>query len=241
MRLFPDSLAKLLHLGARACYDTHTADDTEDSQTKSLMDEKEIETVDSGLTPISSRISHLRFLAPVTLFLLSLLFGFVVIAAVQGHRPVVQNDSTSNSTVMLKPCGTSPEEARQKGCHFDIVSFCWLPTECYDPELSDAFEKAGELGWFLDPNRTQSLTREQIMTGEYTGLYVNWDYHLRHCTAMWKKLHRAVLGMGNQAIDSYIGAYEHTKHCEHMLLSDRSIPLHVINTRIAVKYPDCGI
>ncbi|KXH40822.1 hypothetical protein CSAL01_13014 [Colletotrichum salicis] len=146
--------------------------------------------------------------------------------------------------VMIKPCGSTPQEARQKGCHFDIISFCWLPSQCYDAELSREFDEANDLEWFLDPNRTEPLTHEQIMTGEYTGLYVNWEYHVRHCTAMWKKMHRAIIlrnGHGVKAIDGYIGQYEHTKHCEHMLLVGRNIAPDVINTRIAVKYPDCGV
>lgn len=59
---------------------------------------------------------------------------------------------------------------------------------------------------------------------------------------MWRKMHRAFLGdLGRRAIDGYIGSYQHTKHCEHMLLGDRGVAWDTINTRIAVKYPDCGI
>ncbi|KAK2020747.1 hypothetical protein LX32DRAFT_647100 [Colletotrichum zoysiae] len=61
---------------------------------------------------------------------------------------------------------------------------------------------------------------------------------------MWKKMHRAIIlgnGYGNKAIDGYIGSYEHTKHCEHMLLTGRNIAPDIMNTRIAVKYPDCGV
>jgi hypothetical protein len=125
--------------------------------------------------------------------------------------------------------------------HFDLISFCWLPDACYDAELSDAFDNISEWEWFLDSNRTQPITHEQIMTGEYTDLYVNWEYHLTHCTAMWKKLHRAVLGKGKVAIDGYLGRMEHTEHCEHMLLNDRNTALDKFNTIIQVKYPDCGI
>jgi hypothetical protein len=157
--------------------------------------------------------------------------------------PVMSTDITaSNSKVMVKPCGSTPEEARARGCHFDVISFCWLPDRCYDPELSAEFDKKYQLEWFVDPERTQPLSHEQVMTGDYTGLYVNWEYHLSHCTAMWKKLHRAIAGpFGKGAIDSYIGPYTHTQHCEHMLLGNRSVAFDVVNTIILVKYPDCGI
>jgi len=143
--------------------------------------------------------------------------------------------------VSISPCGSTAQEARERGCHFDVISFCWLPDQCYDPHLSSAFDNLKSWEWYLDPNKTQPLTHEQVMTGEFTGLYVNWEYHLRHCTAMWKKLHRAILGDGKKAIDSYIGPYDHTKHCEHMLLNDREVGFEEINTIILVKFPDCGI
>lgn len=172
---------------------------------------------------------------------LSLILAITVVF-VKIQAPSGLQHKHSASQIMVKPCGSNPAEARRKGCHFDVISFCWLPSECYDTELSRNFYEENELEWFLDPNRTQPLTYDQIMTGEFTGLYVDWGYHLRHCTAMWKKLHRAVLGdMGRRAIDGYIGPYEHTKHCEHMLLGKRDVAFDMINTRIAVKYPDCGI
>lgn len=141
---------------------------------------------------------------------------------------------------MVKPCGTTSAEARKRGCYFDPISFCWLPTACYDKELTKDFDVG--LEWYLDANRTQPVSHEQIMTGEYTGLYVNWEYHISHCTAMWKKMHRAIMsGLGNAAIDSYIGVYAHTAHCETMLLKGRHIAADVINTRIKVKFSDCGM
>ncbi|KAK3690283.1 hypothetical protein B0T22DRAFT_376277 [Podospora appendiculata] len=142
---------------------------------------------------------------------------------------------------MHKPCGSTAAEARSRGCHFDVISFNWLPTACYDAELSQSFDDMRTWEWFLDGNHTQPLTHADIMTGEHTGLYVNWEYHVRHCTAMWKKMHRALLGpSGTRAIDGYIGSYAHTEHCARMLLGGRDIALETINTRIRVKFPDCG-
>lgn len=93
----------------------------------------------------------------------------------------------------------------------------------------------------MDPNKTQPVSHAQIMTGEFTNVFANWDYHLHHCTTMWKKLHRAVLGQGKQSIDAYIGKLNHTTHCVDMLLSGRDTSLQEINTYIHLKYPDCGI
>ncbi|ODA83225.1 hypothetical protein RJ55_01736 [Drechmeria coniospora] len=155
--------------------------------------------------------------------------------AIQGSHVVLKP-----SYIMKSPCGSTATEARQRGCKFDIISFCWLPTECYDGELSRDFDAMRTWEWFRDFNKTEPLSHKQIMTGEFTGLYVNWEYHVRHCTAMWQKMHRAILGQGKRAIDSYIGELPHTHHCGEMLL-ERGAAFEDINTIILVKFPDCGI
>jgi hypothetical protein len=53
---------------------------------------------------------------------------------------------------------------------------------------------------------------------------------------MWKRLHKALAG--TILLDSYVGSYEHTQHCEHMLLS-KDVDLHSVNTAIQRKFPTC--
>lgn len=171
-----------------------------------------------------------------------LLIGSVVNVLLLTTDPVKQSLEQHGSSITKKPCGDSPQSARARGCNFDVISFCWLPDQCYDATLSTEYDAEHRLEWFLDPNRTQPVTHDQVMTGEFTNLYVNWEYHITHCTALWKKMHRAVLGRyGRRAIDGYIASYEHTKHCEMMLMSNRDLDLDLINTIIRVKYPDCDI
>lgn len=55
-------------------------------------------------------------------------------------------------------------------------------------------------------------------------------------------MHRAIMGgLGAAGIDSYIGSYHHTRHCEAMLLGGQGVAFDAINTRIRVKFPDCGM
>ena len=152
----------------------------------------------------------------------------------------LQGQDLQNSYMMMHPCGHTAAEARDRGCLFDIISFSWFPPACYDAQLSQDFDDITTWEWFLDPNATQPVSHESAMTGEYSGLYVNWEYHIRHCTAMWLKMHRAVLGGGKAAIDSYIGELTHTRHCGDMLLT-RDPPLDALNTIILLKFPHCGI
>ncbi|KAE8380693.1 hypothetical protein BDV26DRAFT_290130 [Aspergillus bertholletiae] len=116
------------------------------------------------------------------------------------------------------------------------------PYRCYDAELSDSFEKLVDWKWYLDRNKTQPVPKEEALQGELDGLYVSWEYHVQYCVYMWEKMHRALLGAGKAAIDTYIGPYSHTEHCGKMLLSrGEGYVINDINTRIRVKFPDCGI
>lgn len=170
------------------------------------------------------------------------------------------SDPSSRPVTYLQtaPCGSTPTQARAAGCEFDLISFNWLPPQCHDAALAETFEaelvEAGQLAWFTDANRTApSLTREQIMTGEYSGVYVSLGYHLRHCTAMWRRMHRALMqsrggegeggGGGLERVDSYIWSYHHTRHCEEVLLTRfGEVDVgDVFTTEVRIKYPDCGV
>ncbi|KAJ5163604.1 uncharacterized protein N7500_005434 [Penicillium coprophilum] len=144
--------------------------------------------------------------------------------------------------LMKSPCGNTPAEAKARNCHFDIITFCWLPHRCYDEELSKSFEELVDWKWYLDRNKTQPVPKTDALQGELDGLYVSWEYHVQHCVYMWQKMHRALLGPGKKAIDTYISPYSHTEHCGKMLLTrGDGYALSDINTRIRVKFPDCGI
>lgn len=190
-------------------------------------------------------------------------------AAGSGHGVIASHGSSSSlaqsaaQSILVAPCGSTPAEARAAGCHFDIISWTWLAEPCYDAGLSEAFAAETQDGdWFVDEARTQPLTRDQVLSGEYTGIYVRIGYHLRHCTAMWKKMHRALLdeagvevgsgeatrrgeGAGSSkgltAMDAYIWSYQHTLHCEEMLLGEWSDTDGILATEVRTKYPDCGI
>ncbi|KID85594.1 hypothetical protein MGU_07131 [Metarhizium guizhouense ARSEF 977] len=224
-------------------HDTDTSESEEFVDNRQEVDDDEkLNSPSLSLVQRRKRSSVLVILGMSLVALLGALVGWFGAQKLSINKPAAISTQIQQAQVMEKPCGETPAQARARGCYFDVISFCWLPERCYDAELSQRFDGLTEWEWFVDPNRTQPLTHQQIMTGEHTGLYVNWEYHLLHCTCMWEKMHRALMGPHEKmAIDSYIGSYEHTKHCGHMLTSDRDVQLDVINTIILVKYPDCGM
>ncbi|KAH8660329.1 hypothetical protein BX600DRAFT_513943 [Xylariales sp. PMI_506] len=144
--------------------------------------------------------------------------------------------------VMVSPCGTTPAEARAAGCQFDMMAFSWLPARCYDAELTAEFARLKDWEYFEDQNRTVPVPLELALTGGYSELYTKFEYHLRHCTFLWKKMHRALLQRGGKrAIDSVTAKYGHTEHCSKMLLGSREVALDLVNSIIQLKFPDCGM
>ena len=133
-------------------------------------------------------------------------------------------------------CGGSIEDATAKGCSFDPMSFSWLPPDCYDQELIDQFLQLRDWTWYINDNGTQAARKEDVLAGKYDHLYVTDAYHQFHCTYMWRKLHRAVLRDG--LVDSYIGSYKHTAHCEMILTSGDAIDN--VDTVIRTKFVTCS-
>ena len=188
-----------------------------------------------GLHPSVTSIARYLF---VTLVLMSLLFS---IPALLNHPPANSPDafssmSTSRQEGTWDQCGNSPADAIERGCRFDVMSFSWLPLPCYDSRLSAEFLALRDWHWYLDSTDGQEVPVNEVELGIHDQLFVTWEYHLNHCTYMWKKLHRAILQDG--PIDGYIGNYNHTLHCAEVLVG-HSVPLTEKNTFIFIKYPTC--
>jgi hypothetical protein len=145
-----------------------------------------------------------------------------------------QRLSKEASHLNVVNCGSSPIEARERGCHFDIMSFIWSAPACFDAGLMDEFTSKKTWAWYRRDGSEVPI--EEVRKGELTNLFVSWEFHLTHCTFMWRKMHRAI--KNGAPIDSYIGNYNHTMHCGMEILSE-STPFNETNTMIFIKYPTC--
>ncbi|KAH6847687.1 hypothetical protein B0I37DRAFT_415410 [Chaetomium sp. MPI-CAGE-AT-0009] len=152
------------------------------------------------------------------------------------HQQHTHHQPPPTHSPRLTNCGSTPTEARSRGCRFDILSFAWQTPECYDGELMDAFMRHAAWQFYARPNRTDETVSLAIaLQGEQT-LYVDWDYHVAHCTYMWRQLHRAYAVRG--WVDAHLDSYTHTLHCQRVLL-DRGVDGGVVNVVAALKYPEC--
>jgi hypothetical protein len=89
---------------------------------------------------------------------------------------------------------------------------------------------------------------EEVARGNHEKLFVTREYHMYHCTYMWRKLHRGMLRGGENeekrgVVDTYIGSYGHTEHCEMMLLGmeggEGVVDKNATDTAILMKFPQC--
>lgn len=171
-------------------------------------------------------------------------FAMVVLVLTIGTSAVTStlmiNKSVRSSSVRTQNCGNSSEEARSQGCYFDVISFTWSQPSCFDKTLMENFLSLQNWTWFRNPEDIPGIPVpfDEVSAGRHSSLYVTWEYHITHCTFMWKKMHRAI--MTGRPLDSYVNNIKHTEHCEEILL-DREISLQDRHTTISIKFPDCPI
>jgi len=131
-------------------------------------------------------------------------------------------------------CGTTPSSARENGCFFDLISFAWQVPECYDASLVSEFSSWDTWSFFIENRGNVTLPQEIAMLGEQS-LYTTWYYHVVHCTFMWRQMHRA---FERGWIDSHLLSYNHTLHCQAVLLAEGFAPDDVV-TQANVIFPEC--
>ncbi|KAK5652846.1 hypothetical protein OQA88_9512 [Cercophora sp. LCS_1] len=196
----------------------HTQDEHLD-----LLNELPVHTTTTPTTNKPRRIPT-RYLL-TTLLLLPL--GFTL------YYPLSQPPSPRHTS-----CGNTPTETRARNCRFDILSFAWQTPECYDAELMSDFIAYPDSAWlfYRDDNSTSDVVSlEQALQGDES-LWVDWYYHIVHCTFIWRQMHRAYEVRG--WIDSHLDSYRHTLHCQKTLL-DRDTDMGRVNVAAVVKYPTC--
>lgn len=146
---------------------------------------------------------------------------------------ILREDKLGFRNLASENCGESPAEARRLGCVFDIIIMGWVPPRCHDSALAAEFVQRRDWAFFGDANFTGPVIPvQQVMEGAWNNLFVNYEFHVIHCTYTWRKMHRAAIG--GRVLDGYIADSHHTNHCEMMLLHE---PL--AENSAYIKYANC--
>lgn len=134
------------------------------------------------------------------------------------HPDALSWEEIDGSTMEGTQCGGSWQEAEALGCHFDVMASRWYSPECFDQEALDAMlaEPQVNFTWYVDREHTAVVTREQALRGEFTKVWPDNAFHIKHCLYLWRRLHRAIIN--NKPIDEDLFDYGHTLHCTRMIL-----------------------
>lgn len=108
-------------------------------------------------------------------------------------------------------CGSSPADAREHGCRYDLLMGAWLPAECYDGALLEEWIEGEEGKWYQDKNFTTLLPWEEVRSGNCPLAYTRPDFHWRHCSYVWTRLLRNL--KDHRSLDEDTLSIHHTKHC----------------------------
>lgn len=148
-----------------------------------------------------------------------------------------ESDSTS-SAGEIQDCGYSPQDARDRGCVFDVMMQLWTPAACFDEILSNRFLDVGNWTWYADPSATQIFTLEEMRKGEHDAVFVAQDYHVTHCIYAWEMLVRA---MRNQSpLIMELISYDHVIHCRHKTLQRADGGASIRGVRAPTGYTRCA-
>ncbi|KAK1710294.1 uncharacterized protein BDZ83DRAFT_657106 [Colletotrichum acutatum] len=187
-----------------------------------------------------------RFLGPF-------LFGVIASSILWAAPLVIHRTSTAINAVapavpVITSCGVSPDEARAKGCHFQLWSYSWVPHNCFDADLHNDFLKLHvEEGWKYYRNNNSDATAaakssttleevslDQVLLGEGDGLYSTWGQHYWHCVFYLRRFFRATGGITNRDRDAH-----HSVHCQAWLADPFAHGWETVNIHLEVGYHEC--
>ncbi|KAK0622492.1 hypothetical protein B0T14DRAFT_513942 [Immersiella caudata] len=183
--------------------------------------------------------SHtLTFVGTLGIVITTVALSLLLLSGVNTNAHFLFPTSTQQQHDVVTQCGNTTTAARALGCHFDPMSFSWLPPQCYDANLTAQFLSIHAWQWFSTPERKEEVSNDAVLRGDHEYLYVSWEYHKLHCTYMWRKMHRAMLGVMD--LDGYVGNYRHTEHCEDILTREERGGGNGL-TVIRRKFVGCGL
>lgn len=92
----------------------------------------------------------------------------------EGVVPSVYKDPEAEFT-QVNPCGSTAVEARARGCRYGMLYGAWLPEECYDEETEENFKKYTNWRFYMQPNRTEEVSWDEVAKGEHEWVLVEWE------------------------------------------------------------------
>ena len=141
----------------------------------------------------------------------------------------------------ISNCGSTVEEAKALGCHFDLFSFVYYPPPCYNRDLHDSFaaQHHNDIDWRLMDYTPVST--DEVLEGNHLELRpVSGHYHEWHCTYEWLRLIRALAE--RRPLDKKLAESSHGHHCSMTLLvKDKAWENETVTRRNQLRFGRCGL
>jgi hypothetical protein len=133
-----------------------------------------------------------------------------------------------------KDCGRTADQARSKGCHFDVLLATWVHDDCFDSKLMERYMFLANYTYYRDYEMTDPISDEEIRRGDHRLSYSTPQQHNAHCGYVWEIQMRA--WMRGRPISRGLFSYPHTMHCAGWLV-DRP---PTFNTMLVTDFDRCG-
>ncbi|MCJ1442763.1 MAG: hypothetical protein MMC23_003260 [Stictis urceolatum] len=137
-------------------------------------------------------------------------------------------------------CGTTPAEARSRGCRFDVILYSWIHPLCHDEQLQEAYMTQRESEWYRERGggNGEKVSQAEAAAGEIETLWLPWSFHYHHCQFVLKMVTR-ILRNTSMGIPGQMLEYYHTDHCINVLEGMEHGPRVDISTILSLNYSTC--
>lgn len=180
----------------------------------------------------------LKLVIVVKMFRYTSVLILAVVLSAASHAYLVSQAVAQDAVL---DCGSTPDEARALGCHFDLFSYAWYAPPCYNKDLHQSFltQHRDEIEWrHMDYS---PLTTDDVLTGNHWSLRpISGQFHDLHCTYAWLRLIRALAE--ERPMDWKLLKFEHSQHCSKRLLEkDKSYRNETATQNAQLSIGRCGL
>lgn len=187
-----------------------------------------LEEHNTEMVTYSSRKGFMKrvlFISGVTLIALACLLAFGALS-----RSVVRSIHNVG-----QDCGSSVAEAKQRNCHFDIMGIAWVPSQCYNEEISEEYlaKGKGSFRWYSDGDAQNRVSLESMRLGHHKNIWTSNEFHSQHCAYVWRLQSLAL--SNQQPVTRSELDYNHTLHCIHHLFTHLPAQEPILGNQTVLK------
>jgi hypothetical protein len=133
-------------------------------------------------------------------------------------------------------CGNSSNEARGRGCTFDIMSRFWVAPDCFYLGIDERFRQEHASAYYVDKEGQQQLPVDDV--ADFTeAIYTSVSYHRLHCKYLLLRNQLAVASGGK--LPAAMTSFQHTEHCVNVLSQHNSSYADDLIQIFDMSFPPC--